>query len=202
MYLIKWDCINSVIFSWFPVLGALLGGDLGNSNGACPSPVRKFIFSFLMLHICVKKWFCADKNTHVHNWVQYSIHSTVCIFVLEREMIFCFWLTGRPRQNISCVATGLATCTRLTQQLKHSCAKTPVNWRQLRVTVQAACKQSKEQNEFQVVAEKLKESVWKEENYWQQLKTTCMKLLFCAVAVSVLWLGSKMLYALKLWQYS
>lgn len=26
---------------FFSVLGAMLGGDLGNSNGACPSPVRK-----------------------------------------------------------------------------------------------------------------------------------------------------------------
>ena len=35
----------------------------------------------------------------------------------------------------------------------HTSTKTPVGWRQLKVTVQAACKQSKDQNRFQVVRE-------------------------------------------------
>lgn len=38
-----------------------------------------------------------------------------------------------------------------TQTDIHASMKAPVDWRQLKVTVQAACKQSKEQNGFRVV---------------------------------------------------
>lgn len=67
-------------------------------------------------------------------------------------------------QNILCGSR----LTQLGRQLKqphthtrtHKCKhkhETPVDWRQLRVTVQAACQQSKEQNGFQVVREKGKQ---------------------------------------------
>lgn len=56
-----------------------------------------------------------------------------------------------------------------THKCKHK-HETPVDWRQLRVTVQAACQQSKEQNGFQVVREKGKQRLLKEEKKLSMLQ--------------------------------
>lgn len=59
----------------------------------------------------------------------------------------------------------------------HTSTKTPVDGRQLMVTVQAACKQSKEQNGFQVVREKQEESAGEEEQKLNR-KTQLVFVLF------------------------
>lgn len=63
----------------------------------------------------------------------------------------------------------------------HTSRNTPVDWRQLKVAGRAACKQSREQNGFQVVAEKLEErrEFWKKRN--RKLHERAPQLVFVSV---------------------
>lgn len=118
------------------VLGALLGGDLGNSNGACPSPVRKS--SHTVTHpapFCFPCFSCTSLKREM-------------ILELTDRATAEYFMCGNRRSRVRDLNT-----------VAHTSRKTPVDWRQLKVTVQAACKQSKDQNGFQVVGEKREERV-------------------------------------------
>lgn len=91
---------------------------------------------------------------------------------LFRRNNFTFWLGQKATQNMLMCGNRLSHVSTHTEL--HTSMKTPVDLRQLRVTVQAACKQSKEQNWFQVVRDKREEWAGKEE---QKLREYC-QLLF------------------------
>lgn len=115
---------------------------------------------------------------------------------LFRRNYFQFWLGHKAMQNILCSNKLSHVSTTRTRTNAHTSMKTPVERRQLRVTVQAACKQSKEQNWFRVVREKREEWAGKREQkvreygqllFWCRCFQNCEMetLKFCAALLEV-----------------
>ena len=106
------------------------------------------------------------------------------------------------RRRIFYVRQQSVTCTQLQHTHTHRRAgNTPVDWRQLKVAGRAACKQSREQNGFQVVAEKLEESFGKRgaENSMKELLSWFLcRCLFCRIVVLESRNNSDVL---KVWQH-
>ena len=119
---------------------------------------------------------------------------------------FRLWLTDWATQNILRAAAVGHMYTTPTHTHTHThthtrAGNTPVDWRQLKVAGRAACKQSREQNGFQVVAEKLEESFGKRgtENSMKELLSWFLcRCLFCRIVVLESRNNSDVL---KVWQH-